>query len=66
VDTTSIRARLQGLGWHLLELPVRSGDRIVRWKVVASRGDQSYEINGTTLDEAVMSIGQTLGVIPRN
>lgn len=66
VDTNTIRERLQGLGWKLLEIPVRRQDKIIRWKIVASRGEQSVETTGLDIDEAMKSVGVTLGVIPRD
>ena len=65
MDTDSIRARLQGLGWQVLELPIKKQNVVARWRVVASRGDKSLEAGGNTLQEAMTSVGQSLGVIPR-
>jgi len=65
VDTDSIRARLNGLGWQLLELPIKKQNTIARWRVVASKGEKSLEAGGQTLDEAMTNVGQSLGVIPR-
>lgn len=66
MDTNSIRARLQTLGWRLVELPIRKEQTVAQWKIVAVRGDKSYETYGPTLDEAMSAIGRNLGVIPRN
>jgi hypothetical protein len=66
VDTESIRVRLQTQGWHLLELPIKKQNTVARWKVVASRGEKSLEAGGTTLEEAMTNVGQSLGVIPRD
>jgi hypothetical protein len=66
VDTNSIRARLKGQGWRLVELPIRKEQTVQQWKVIAVRGDQSVEMYGKTIDEAVSAIGKNLGVIPRN
>jgi hypothetical protein len=71
VDTNAIRARIQGLGWHLKELPIRrtdpnnSAQKVLHWKLIAVKGEKSFEVGGTNLDEAMQTIGQTLGVIPR-
>lgn len=70
VDSHAIRARIQSLGWNLREIPVRGHQDgqvcIKRWKLIALRGDRSCEVGGTTLDEALQSMGRTLGVIARN
>jgi hypothetical protein len=69
VDTNSIRARLNGLGWKLMELPIRKSDpdanqrTVVQWKIIAVKGEQSIELRGPTLDEAMTNVGRTLGVI---
>lgn len=63
VDTESIKARLTGLGWSVNEFPVRSGQEIRQWKVVAVKNDHSYQVTGKTLDEAIKNIGLTLGVV---
>lgn len=72
VDNDAIRARLSAQGWMLLELPIRKNDPITktcvvsRWKVVASKGEKSIEVGGTTIDEALRNIGITLGVVNQN
>ena len=71
VDINSIRARIKGLGWNLLEVPVKKSNpdpdkrTIMKWKLVAVKGQNSYEVTGTTLEEAMNSIGKTLGVISK-
>ena len=62
MDSNSIRTRVQSLGWHLHELPRRSGES-VNWKIVAVKGEKSVEVGGETFDEAMKNIGKTLGVI---
>lgn len=66
MDTDSIRARLKGLGWQLLEVPIKKQNKVARWKVVASRGEKSLEAGGDTLEEALNSVGRSLGVIPQD
>ena len=64
MNSESIKARLKGLGWSVNEYPVRSGQSIRQWKVIAVRNDHSYAVDGKTLDEAIRNIGLMLGVIP--
>ncbi len=64
MNSDSIKARLKGLGWSVSEFPVRSGQTIRQWKIVAIKNDQSYEVSGKTLDEAIKNIGLILGVVP--
>jgi len=69
VDTQTIRVRLETQGWTIRELPVRNSDpdpklrKVVRWKLVAQRGSNSCQVEGITLDEAMTTLGSTLGVI---
>jgi hypothetical protein len=71
VTTEQIRARLNGLGWNVLERPVCHAHpdpakrSISQWKLMASKGERSCEVAGTTLDEAMQNLGKILGVIPR-
>lgn len=71
MDNDAIRARIKAQGWNLLEVPIKrntpnKNERVVaRWKVVASRGEKSLEVGGTTIDEALRNVGQTLGVITK-
>ena len=66
MDIDSIRARLKGLGWQVLELPIKKQNTIARWKVVASKGERSLEAGGQSLEEALNNVGRNLGVIPRD
>jgi hypothetical protein len=69
VDNESIRARINAQGWKLLEIPIKKNDPnnnkriVVRWKIVASKGEKSLEVGGSTIDEAMKNIGMALGVI---
>ena len=71
VDANNIQARLEGLGWKVIELPIKKNDpdpgkRIVtKWKLIAAKGVRSYEVSGKTRDEAMRNLGSTLGVIPK-
>lgn len=72
VDSNSIRARIKGLGWKMLEVPVKRSHpdpaqrTVIRWKIVATKGEQSCEVSGKTIDDALKNIGHTLGVIPKD
>jgi hypothetical protein len=71
VDTQSIRNRISVQGWLLREVPVKRNHpdpalrEVLQWKVTAVKGSKSIEVSGKTIDEAMKSIGQTLGVIAR-
>jgi hypothetical protein len=71
VDINSIRARIQGLGWKILEVPIKHSNpdpakrTIIKWKVVAIKGQSSCEVTGLTIEEAMKNIGETLGVIAK-
>lgn len=71
VDTSSIRNRITNLGWKIKELPIRkknpdsSKQVIVHYKLIALKNDKSFEATGTSLDEAMVTLGTQLGVIPR-
>ena len=71
VDIDSIRARIQGLGWKILEVPIKRSNpdpalrTILKWKVVATKGQKSCEVTGLTIDEALKNLGETLGAIAK-
>jgi hypothetical protein len=71
VDTEAIRARINTLGWKLREIPIKKSNpdpalrTILQWKIVAVKGEKSIEVAGPNIDEAMKTIGKTLGVIPR-
>ena len=71
VDINSIRARIQGLGWKILEIPIKRSNpdpalrTILKWKVVATKGSNSCEVTGATIEDALKNIGETLGVIAK-
>ena len=72
VDTNTIRTRLSHLGWAVKELPIRSkhagagAHEIIMWKLIAIKGERSLEISGRSLDEAMTSLGKSMGVIANN
>lgn len=72
VDTNTIRARIKGLGWRVLEVPIKRNNpdpslrTILKWKVVATKGESSCEVTGQTIDDAIKNLGMTLGAVPRN
>ena len=69
MDSSAIRARINGVGWSLKELPIVRNNpttnqkQILQWKLIAFKGERSIEITGATLDDAMKSIGKALGVI---
>ena len=72
VDIETLRNRLEGHGWKLQELPIKTKtadgkSTVIRlWKVIAHKGDRSFEITGKTLLAALTSLGIMLGVIPQD
>jgi len=72
VDTNTIRTRLNNLGWTVKELPIREKHagagphQVVMWKLIAVKGERSLEVSGRNIDEAMSSLGQSMGVVPRN
>lgn len=71
MDTQAIRTRIATQGWALREIPIKKNHpdpaqrSILQWKITAVRNGRSIEVGGTTIDDAIKTIGQTLGVIPR-
>ena len=69
MDTNAIKVRLANLGFQVKEIPIRrsSPDQnersILHWKVIAIKGERSYEVVAPQLDEAIKNIGKSLGVI---
>ena len=71
VDTNTIRTRLSHLGWAVKELPIRQKHagagphEVVMWKLIAIKGERSLEVSGRSLDEAMLNLGQSMGVVGR-
>lgn len=63
MDIETIRTRLKTQGWKIREIPIRKQDTIVRWKLIATKGEKSYDVGGTTLQDAMEMLGKTLGAI---
>jgi hypothetical protein len=69
MNAEKIKLRITNLGWQVREIPVRSKHagagphEITSWKLVAAKGEKSFNISGKTLDESFILLGQTLGVI---
>jgi len=69
VDANTIKNRLASLGFQVKEIPIRRNHpneaerKILHWKVIAVRGEQSYEMVSPNLDEAIKNMGKSLGVI---
>jgi hypothetical protein len=72
VDINSIRARINGIGWKLREIPVRKSNidpekrTLQQWRLIASKGEKSIDVSAVTLDEAMKKMGINLGVISKN
>ena len=62
ITVEDIRNKIQKSGWKLSELPMRSGDEIRRWKLIAEKKEKSFSIEGLTLLEAMQNMGKLLGV----
>lgn len=69
VDNETIRARISTQGWKLLEIPIKKNNNnqtiVARWKIIASKEGKSIEVGGQTIEEALINIGKSLGVIAR-
>ena len=71
MEPNIVRQRLNAQGWQIRELPIRKNDPdpdkqvIARWKLVAIKGEKSYEVSGKTIEEAMENLGKILGVIAR-
>lgn len=63
MEIETIRTRLNIQGWQIREIPIRKQDTIVRWRLVATKGEKSYDVGGNTLQDAMEMLGKTLGVI---
>lgn len=62
ITVDQIRDKIKYSGWKLLEMPIRNGDSVSGWKIVAAKGEKSITIEGTTLLLAMQRTGQYLGV----
>ena len=65
--TDELRAKIQASGWMLRELPIRTGGsgsaEIRAWKMIAIKGERSLTLGGASLDEAMLTMAKTLGVV---
>ena len=68
-DVNTIKNRLANLGFQVKEIPIRRNHpdvdqrTVLHWKVIAVKGEQSYEMVAPNLDEAIKNMGKSLGVI---
>lgn len=71
MDINSIRARIQTQGWRILEVPMKKSNpdpalrTVLKWRVVATKGERTCEVTGKTIEDAINNLGMTLGVIGR-
>ena len=69
VDANTIRARLNGLGWQVIERPLKRSNpdpakrEIYQWRIIAIKNEHSYEVTGKDLNEAMLNMGKSLGVV---
>lgn len=66
LTTESLRAKIKNLGWNLIEIPIKKGTVINRWKVIAVKNERSIEMNNDTLDLALIDMSKFLGAISSN
>lgn len=71
MDVNTITDRLEGLGWKMRTIPIRKsqpdGSQIIaRWRIIAFKGEKSYETTGETQEATLNSLGKALGVIPND
>lgn len=70
VDSQTIRTRIANQGWILREIPIKKNHpnpterSILQWKITAIKNGKSIEVGGKTIDEALNTIGKTLGLVP--
>lgn len=65
--TDELRAKIKAAGWLLRERPIRTGGlgsaTILSWKLIAIKGDRDITLGGKTIDEAVLTMSRTLGIV---
>lgn len=61
-----VRDRLKAQGWKVIEIPVHKNNEIVKWKLIAVKGEKSYDVYGKTIEETMLNLGKVLGVVSRN
>lgn len=62
ITVDEIRDKIKCSGWKLHEIPIRRGQEIVNWKLVAENHSRSFTIEGKTLLKAMTDLGKVLGL----
>jgi len=61
-DVEVLRAGVRKLNFHVKELPIRRGQDILRWRLIASRGEKSFTVEANNLLAAFQNLGLLLGL----
>jgi hypothetical protein len=63
--TEDLREKIHQSGWKTLEIPVRrsSDPSFMGYKIVASKKDKSFILEGKTINEAMELTAKTLGLV---
>jgi len=51
-EVEKLRTLIKSLAFRIQEIPIRNGQEIIRWRVIASKGDQSVNVEKKTLQES--------------
>lgn len=63
LNIDDIRTRLTDRGWVVREIPMKSGQRVASWKVIAQKGDKSVSYSGVELEETLRVVAKLVGAI---
>lgn len=62
ITVEEIRDKIKYSGWKLHEIPIRKGQEIINWKLIAENNSRSFTIEGETLLKAITNLGKVLGL----
>lgn len=61
-EVEKLRTKIRLASFKVQELPIRRGQEIIRWRLIASKHEKSYTVEGESLLGAFQNLGLMLGL----